>query len=703
MYTVNTISLTRRVADSRRKNRCSKQIPCDVCVKRQVPHLCRLEEVFKTSDAATAPLLPAPPSPSDFAAFAQRMHSEMYALKTRIDALESGVLVGSKRRRMDSEEARYGRRSILIAATTLEFLALGIDRRLGNSAWEGDERVQRASLALYPDDASSRKHILAGPAERPLPESIRDALLPRANVNAILRFAEGHGLWQHCCVFFPRFFREVERFWETIQQDDTWAAVDPTWVALLYTLLGIAVHQMSPEQAAACGLSEADRLVLPNASVSAAEDALHHGQFLSRPTIWTVQVIAMLAMCGHNVCESDLLSSLLVIGIKTAQTLKLHTLGGQAKLLEGSDVELGKRLWWALAQEDWFGIPFRGVWFVHQDQFDTPMPSNCHDHDLVEGKAMDRPTAELTVAFKQCFSSQVSIIVRDTFSQLPHDSVSKVRSLLDSLPHALQSTRTRSNHLAEPKPPWADAMRHYLSISAMHKIIVIFRAALARGGSVSDRALAQAACVGAAESIVDELEQGGREEIVMQSLWTIPYHGLAAAVVLILDLPSVSSDALVLQRRQRVQTAKAALERLSPTSRIARRGLQASWLVRGGVICREPDRIGPVRLAERGRRCHQRPKRGPFSRNGTSCEQYQAVRRSRDKALSHRPLNQMMGGDDVSAAGLNPEGDVPQPIDAFDLNEDYTEQLLRGLQMSVPDVGRLFDGFLGTFDCNGMV
>ena len=60
---------------------------------------------------ATAPLLPAPPSPSDFAAFAQRMHSEMYALKTRIDALESGVLVGSKRRRMDSEEARYGRRS----------------------------------------------------------------------------------------------------------------------------------------------------------------------------------------------------------------------------------------------------------------------------------------------------------------------------------------------------------------------------------------------------------------------------------------------------------------------------------------------------------------------------------------------------------------------------------------------------------------
>jgi hypothetical protein len=237
----------------------------------------------------------------------------------------------------------------------------------------------------------------------------------------------------------------------------------------------------------------------------------------------------------------------------------------------------------------------------------------------------------------------------------------------------------------------------------MHKIIVIFRAALARGGSVSDRASAQAACVEAAESIVDELERGGREEIVMQSLWTIPYHGLAAAVVLILDLPAVSTDALALLRRQRIQTAKVALERLSPTSRIARRGLQASWLVRGGVICREPDRVGPVRPAERGRHRHQRPTRGPFRRNGTSCEQYQAVSCSRDIALSHRPLNQMMGGDDVSETGPNPEGNFPQPIDAFDLNDDHTEQLLRGLQMSVPDVGRLFDGFLGTFDCNGML
>jgi hypothetical protein len=98
--------------------------------------------------------------------------------------------------------------------------------------------------------------------------------------------------------------------------------------------------------------------------MSAAEEALQHGQFLARHTIWTVQAIAILSVCGHNVCESDLLSSLLAIGIKTAQALNLHGLGKISEHLGRAvpgdlgerrrrvvDVELGKRLWWSLTQQ----------------------------------------------------------------------------------------------------------------------------------------------------------------------------------------------------------------------------------------------------------------------------------------------------------------------------------------------------------------
>ena len=123
----------------------------------------------------------------------------------------------------------------------------------------------------------------------------------------------------------------------------------------------------------------ADRLVLPNAFVSAAEDALYAGSTMTRPSLWTVQAIAILSLCGHNVCDSDLLSSLLAVGIKMAQSLGLHSLGRRSRAIETKqsqgvdlsshvdvaevvDVEMGKRVWWALVLEDWFAIPFRGVW-----------------------------------------------------------------------------------------------------------------------------------------------------------------------------------------------------------------------------------------------------------------------------------------------------------------------------------------------------
>jgi hypothetical protein len=100
---------------------------------------------------------------------------------------------------------------------------------------------------------------------------------------------------------------------------------------------------------------------------------------MTRPSMWTVQAIAILSLCGHNVCDSDLLSNLLAVGIKTAQGLGLHCLGDKARAIarklqcvagmpspeqvfEVVNLEIGKRVWWGLVLEDWFSIPFRGLW-----------------------------------------------------------------------------------------------------------------------------------------------------------------------------------------------------------------------------------------------------------------------------------------------------------------------------------------------------
>jgi hypothetical protein len=116
------------------------------------------------------------------------------------------------------------------------------------------------------------------------------------------------------------------------------------------------------------------------------------------------------------------------MGIKMGQTLGLHSLGrrsraiearqdqgedlsGHADVAEVIDVEIGKRVWWAMVLEDWFAIPFRGVWgrfsvtgpiliflAIHPDQMDTPMPHNCHSEDLQVGHYRSRGPGVVTIA-----------------------------------------------------------------------------------------------------------------------------------------------------------------------------------------------------------------------------------------------------------------------------------------------------------------
>ena len=94
-----------------------------------------------------------------------------------------------------------------------------------------------------------------------VPESVIDALLPRPTMNSILAYAESHVLWQHCCLHPPSFNKEVETFWIAMSGDAGntegrgWAAIEPTWIALLYVVLGISVHQMDEGHASRCGLS----------------------------------------------------------------------------------------------------------------------------------------------------------------------------------------------------------------------------------------------------------------------------------------------------------------------------------------------------------------------------------------------------------------------------------------------------------------
>ncbi|KIR60318.1 hypothetical protein I314_03609 [Cryptococcus bacillisporus CA1873] len=136
----------------RRKTRCSKVIPCEPCSKRGVTHLCRQESQFGP---------PIPTSSAEIDALKNALFGEINDLKRRISQL--GKSEGKRRESPWSVNSEREEEGGAEAATTLEFMALGLDRRL-----EPHGRPKTADAGPTPPSSSSSSdnqiHITSGPS-----------------------------------------------------------------------------------------------------------------------------------------------------------------------------------------------------------------------------------------------------------------------------------------------------------------------------------------------------------------------------------------------------------------------------------------------------------------------------------------------------------------------------------------------------------
>ena len=258
-----------------------------------------------------------------------------------VDRREDSESRSDRRNVDDTEDWRESRNAELAAedaATALEFIALGKDRRQGivlaeaevdsdgdaaNAAsrssangsaphphHEADPNVSRLHFnnrfsdsqqqpsTVMSQEAQARvqrfssidsgvlppSNILTHPNPRPTPESIMSTGLSAQSIRAIIGVAKEIGAWQHCCVHFPTFEREVEAFLtiamdasHTDPQDtsttskqekggrnpDCWAVIDPAWMSLFFVILSIAIHQMSPEESNQCGIGSVGEFTHP--------------------------------------------------------------------------------------------------------------------------------------------------------------------------------------------------------------------------------------------------------------------------------------------------------------------------------------------------------------------------------------------------------------------------------------------------------
>ncbi|ORY84693.1 hypothetical protein BCR35DRAFT_324757 [Leucosporidium creatinivorum] len=529
------------------------------------------------------------------------------------------------------------------AAVRLEFVALGRDRKddhLGRSGvrrldtttttaaaadiphWQsglpsatnGASSHSQTSPAFphslfHPHPSPSQPHHPAQPSGAPQsPPKTSPTYPPRTLSEAIVAYALDNVAWHFGCLHSDTFRAECVEFFEVVGEGDAEGqgegrgeGVNQAWMAFYYAVLCAGVQHMSRSAAALCGLSEDDLRTLPKQYFDASVDSLYRADFLAKHSVLAVQAIVVLVVTCQSLGPSDLVATLLSIGIRTAQHLNLHRLGDDASWqakrarmgidpfseegIKGLiDREVRKRIWCALTTEDWYSVIYRRSYAIVPSHVTTPLPTNLHDSDLSRGSYLARPSGEATVVSKLLLSLQIASCIRRLFDGITEAGKhsyeglmridKEVRELMKGVPAYLREGADLS-HL----PAYVEWQRFNWIFQIHHTILVIHRPFLGRAFKDPRYAYSRTAASDAARAILHQLASGSGREV--PHLWTVPYHAIAAATCLTLDVfqssSSPSSPAQTHEtslKRNEIRLAIEALRILSDTSPIAARGVQ---------------------------------------------------------------------------------------------------------------------------------
>ncbi|PWN32920.1 uncharacterized protein FA14DRAFT_191981 [Meira miltonrushii] len=760
---------------ARRKIKCDKKIPCQPCIKRNAGHLCSLDH--EHSATAQTPVGPShmnqyspvhaqqtdpnslsrhpsssstyfqpsmqPPSiasgvPSvDLYSQVQSLNATVSDLDRRLRTIEhygrsngmskmspktstydhaneaSPISASSSRIMHGSPTRRLAHKStssegVADTALTFEYLALGRDRHRGILKQHHHNQSTQTGAA-----SKTHENILKEPLQEPLSQRIQAALLPLKALDYVLTFAKDVIAWQHACIHVPTFQREYEMFL-TLQPSDRWIWVDPLWLGLFFVIQSIAVHQMPQNDVEhICGISQRP---LPEILLDAAVKCLEAGNYLSEPSLYTCQALAILCVTGHNVADSNLLSTYLAIGIKTAQMLNLHHLAGESARIEallhseGGEIkdnsldwrsriirlEVGKRIWWSLVQQDYLAMPFCGSSMINPRHHDTPLPVNVHDDELDQGHLRLRyDESDLTLVQKLRLTAKMAQIVYTFFDQLPHRQGAGARLEDHVQPYETQLLELLPS--TQPKSPFPSlkfglALKRYINIGVSHKILVLHRAFCSLNPSPSTLQIqaSQGRCVEAARQVLEHvraINPSGRPEGQVGAMWTISYQAVAAAILIVLShFGDKSKEAEVKGRnalhnqpvltasRQEASDAREVLMGLSYRSTIAHRGLQLL-----------DELVQNFEDAERQNGSLKRPSGEQPNGNQQTADGSPAKRARNEEQYAHSTTQTPSNGLNIdSLTNVNPA------LANLDIEWDVASVL-----QSMPDVSKLFDGSMG--------
>jgi len=267
--------------------------------------------------------------------------------------------------------------------------------------------------------------------------------------------------------------------------------IPPAMEALLFSIYYAAVTSMEPaEVLSSLGV---EKSILINQFRFACEQSLAKADFLTSTDIVVAQALALFLVLVRRHDETRFAWTLTAVLVRIAQSMGLHREGTSFVGLKPFEIEMRRRLWWALCVIDLRGAEDQGTELsIAEGSFDTRMPLNINDVDI-SPESTDFPeeregptdTSFCLVRFEMCEYARKVFIAHSGIESSVQDNLGTIaerEGMLETLHQRIES-KYFSESLDKDKYPlhWTAMTMHRLIMAKIR--LMMYQALLSTSDS----------------------------------------------------------------------------------------------------------------------------------------------------------------------------------------------------------------------------
>ncbi|RAH82754.1 hypothetical protein BO86DRAFT_360607 [Aspergillus japonicus CBS 114.51] len=521
---------------ARRKVKCSKKIPCDACIRRGESAACAREVVTVHGKVTVA--VDEDDSDESESTLTSRLVQENLSLRTRIRQLES-VLQRPEALKPEAE-------------TEIFRPAPAAERSHSSEKILND--FQRLPFGLLAESS----HDGGVDPLRPRDDQVLIILPAQPWSEVIVQFSLKHLAWVHCALEPAVFAEEHRAFWEQLM--DTGNSRPHGWNAVYLSVLAVGVYFMNDEMIEGFQFFHESYLTGRSGEMSlsrmttqlcriwcdAAVKELEHADYVSKPSVLTVQALTILNIVHKNLGQSSREYILHGLAVNVARLVGLDRLGEGCEiphLLRDTQahtpINVYRRLWWTLVIVDWMTVWSRPI-SIHPGSFTTILETSdesyatdyTSDSDVSSPFEYHKAMAQLAATMQNTVRS-----IKEWSGSTVQASVREIDSAASSFPrHLLYNGTDTSGVPLEGVPSWMNVQRflvwNLLDTWRINLSVALIPQLL--GSPNAPNNLVHASAVSAAKRILQRRYHDPCSHF--QKFWAVACSAVTAGTFLCLDL-----------------------------------------------------------------------------------------------------------------------------------------------------------------------